>query len=614
MHREGTLQIEPVTTWVSQRGLRGRATRRPAAAPTPSSGREVTQRSYEDSPSSTGPTCPSCRLRRSSPASRSCSTRRSSSSARWCSGRSSCAIAALGLALVRRRLLLFGRRSHARARLRRRDRRDRARRARGRALGWVTLEDVTGPGRDRPSSTRRTSGRSSSRSSPRPPGVLSLTSAQVGGLSGVFISVTTVPAAGNVALGLAFGVPGEVRGSLAQLGLNIIGMAAAGWATLALQQSVWNRMSGPELPPEPGRNILRGAVLPGRTKDTSGQGADGENVPHGLRIELAEVPRSPWPSCARTSTSARSPAFLGGAFEEVVAVLGQQGLRPPGPPLGRFVPVAAGGFRVEAGFPVARAVSPGRPGRPRGAPRRHRCPVPPSGAVRGGGRGLHGRHRLGRGPRPDRFRSRGSATSTSPTCRSRGPRCSSRAPRPSRRADEGPRSHPPGEQASGRDRAPGRGSGQVVARAPAPHRRRQHMTASTTRATALALVAPGRGILAADESAPTMARRLAGVGLESTEPVRRSYREALFTTAGPRPAISGVILYDETIRQRAADGTPVARVLDRAGSSRASRSTPGVTAAAVSSRARCDGPVSTGSANGSPSTPRSGLVSPSGGP
>jgi len=70
-------------------------------------------------------------------------------------------------------------------------------------------------------------------------GVLSLTSARASGLVGVFISVTTIPAAGNVALGLAFGVGSEVRGSLLQLGVNITGMALAGWMTLTLQQVVW---------------------------------------------------------------------------------------------------------------------------------------------------------------------------------------------------------------------------------------------------------------------------------------------------------------------------------------------------------------------------------------
>ncbi|GAB3767024.1 fructose-bisphosphate aldolase class I [Nocardioides ginsengisegetis] len=73
--------------------------------------------------------------------------------------------------------------------------------------------------------------------------------------------------------------------------------------------------------------------------------------------------------------------------------------------------------------------------------------------------------------------------------------------------------------------------------------------------TARELVAPGKGILAADESAPTMAKRLATIGVESTEPVRRAYREILFATPGLDAHISGVILFDETIRQCAADGT-----------------------------------------------------------
>lgn len=74
-------------------------------------------------------------------------------------------------------------------------------------------------------------------------GALSLTSAKVGGLSGVFISVTTIPAAGNVALGLAFGIPEEIGGSLLQLVVNIAGMAVAGWMALAFQQAVWSRAS-----------------------------------------------------------------------------------------------------------------------------------------------------------------------------------------------------------------------------------------------------------------------------------------------------------------------------------------------------------------------------------
>ena len=74
-------------------------------------------------------------------------------------------------------------------------------------------------------------------------GVLSVTSAKMHGLSGVFVSVTTVPAAGNIALGIAFGVWQEVWGSTLQLAVNLSGMAVAGWITLTIQQTVWSRMS-----------------------------------------------------------------------------------------------------------------------------------------------------------------------------------------------------------------------------------------------------------------------------------------------------------------------------------------------------------------------------------
>jgi hypothetical protein len=59
----------------------------------------------------------------------------------------------------------------------------------------------------------------------------------------VFISVTTVPAAGNIALGLAFGAWTEVWGSTQQLAVNLSGMALAGWVTLTVQQTVWARVS-----------------------------------------------------------------------------------------------------------------------------------------------------------------------------------------------------------------------------------------------------------------------------------------------------------------------------------------------------------------------------------
>jgi fructose-bisphosphate aldolase, class I len=79
--------------------------------------------------------------------------------------------------------------------------------------------------------------------------------------------------------------------------------------------------------------------------------------------------------------------------------------------------------------------------------------------------------------------------------------------------------------------------------------------------TARALVAPGKGILAADESSGTIEKRFADVGVESTEEHRRAYRELLLTTPEVEQYISGVILYDETIRQSAADGTPFAELL-----------------------------------------------------
>jgi fructose-bisphosphate aldolase class I len=79
--------------------------------------------------------------------------------------------------------------------------------------------------------------------------------------------------------------------------------------------------------------------------------------------------------------------------------------------------------------------------------------------------------------------------------------------------------------------------------------------------TARSLVTPGKGILAADESTGTIAKRLAAVGVESTEETRRAYRDLLFTTPGTEEFISGVILYDETIRQSADDGTTFPELL-----------------------------------------------------
>ncbi|HVL02996.1 MAG TPA: class I fructose-bisphosphate aldolase [Acidimicrobiales bacterium] len=79
--------------------------------------------------------------------------------------------------------------------------------------------------------------------------------------------------------------------------------------------------------------------------------------------------------------------------------------------------------------------------------------------------------------------------------------------------------------------------------------------------TAQAMVAPGKGILAADESTATIGKRFASINVESTEEKRRAYRDALLTTPNLADSISAVILYDETIRQSAADGTPFPKML-----------------------------------------------------
>ena len=80
-----------------------------------------------------------------------------------------------------------------------------------------------------------------------------------------------------------------------------------------------------------------------------------------------------------------------------------------------------------------------------------------------------------------------------------------------------------------------------------------------------AMVAPGRGVLAADESAATVKKRFDTIGVECTEENRRDYRELLFRSKG-MANISGVILFDETIRQNAKDGTPLVKIIEQAGS------------------------------------------------
>ena len=83
--------------------------------------------------------------------------------------------------------------------------------------------------------------------------------------------------------------------------------------------------------------------------------------------------------------------------------------------------------------------------------------------------------------------------------------------------------------------------------------------------TAQAMVAPGKGILAIDESTGTIQKRLAAVGVESTEDNRRDYRSMMLSTPGLGEHISGAILYDETIRQKAPDGTSMVELMTKAG-------------------------------------------------
>ncbi|HEY7723187.1 MAG TPA: DUF389 domain-containing protein [Pedococcus sp.] len=244
VHTEGTIHIEPVRTWLSQQAYDAERLA-PGSSADSVVWADVTQRAYEES-----------ELNWTYMSFMSLATLIAAIAIVLDSqilvigamvlGPEFGAIAALGIALVRRRyslLALAGRTltlgfltsiavTTVLALI-------------GRALGWVTLEDVVGPRPD--TAFIYTPDRWSFIVAviAAAAGVLSLTSARVGGLSGVFISVTTVPAAGNVALGLAFGAGHEIWGSSLQLAVNLAGMAVAGWLTLALQQSVWSRVAVP---------------------------------------------------------------------------------------------------------------------------------------------------------------------------------------------------------------------------------------------------------------------------------------------------------------------------------------------------------------------------------
>ncbi len=238
----GTVHIDPVTTWVSQAGLQSER-RTPGSSADAVVWADVTQRAYEES-----------ELNWTYVAFMTMATLLAAIAIVLDSqilvigamvlGPEFVAVAALGLALVRRRAGLFVLAARtlvigfavaialtALAALA------------ARALGWITAEDITGPRPDTAFIYTPDKWSFTVAVIAAAAGVLSLTSAKVGGLSGVFISVTTVPAAGNVALGLTFGLGDEVWGSALQLVLNISGMAVAGWVTLAVQHQVWRRMA-----------------------------------------------------------------------------------------------------------------------------------------------------------------------------------------------------------------------------------------------------------------------------------------------------------------------------------------------------------------------------------
>jgi uncharacterized hydrophobic protein (TIGR00271 family) len=242
VHRQGAIQVEPVRTWISRLGFDAEQAA-PGAGADAVVWADVVQRAYEESELTFA------YLTFITLATLIASVAIVLDSqiliiGAMVLGPEFGAVAALGIALVRRRFTLL---RHAVRTL-----------ALGfaaaisittaavllgRWLAWVVEEDVSGPrpGTDFVYQPDRWSlvvaliaGTA---------GVLAMTSTRSGGLVGVFISVATIPAAGNVALGLAFGLGDEVWGSALQLVVNITGMALAGWLTLVVQNAVWRRMS-----------------------------------------------------------------------------------------------------------------------------------------------------------------------------------------------------------------------------------------------------------------------------------------------------------------------------------------------------------------------------------
>lgn len=242
VHRRGSLQITPLRAWASSAGLEAQRLA-PGSSADSVVWADVTQQAYDDSePNWTFMSLMSLATLIAAVA--IVLDSQILIIGAMVIGPEFGAIAALGVGLVRRRPRLLGRAVGTLA----------AGFAVGivvtlllallaRAVGWVDAADITA---DRPQTGFvYTPDRWSFVVAliAASAGVLALTSARVGGLSGVFISVTTIPAAANVALGIAFWQPDEISGSLQQLGLNVAGMALAGWATLAIQQSVWSEVS-----------------------------------------------------------------------------------------------------------------------------------------------------------------------------------------------------------------------------------------------------------------------------------------------------------------------------------------------------------------------------------
>ncbi|MFC9893372.1 DUF389 domain-containing protein [Nocardia sp. NPDC127579] len=242
VHRDGTIEIDQVRTWLSRSGFDAEV-RTPGSSSDAVVWADVAQRSYEET-----------ELNWTYLSFMTLATMLAAIAivvdsqvlviGAMVLGPEFGAIAALGVALVRRRFTLFGLAvrtlligfavsiavTFLLALV-------------GRGLGWITLEDVTGP---RPSTAFIYTPDKWSfivAVIAAMAGVLALTSSKAAGMAGVFISVTTVPASGNIALGAAFGVGEAIWGSTLQLVVNLTGMALAGWATLAVQQRVWSRVS-----------------------------------------------------------------------------------------------------------------------------------------------------------------------------------------------------------------------------------------------------------------------------------------------------------------------------------------------------------------------------------